>query len=233
MRKYLQFLFPVLFLFLFSCSGKLSDAAQSGLKGRVKYTREKRYDPTRSGDSWVAGEPLDNSIRVVHFDEEGNFLESFYIDINGDTLAKSTCRRENGDIVEEIFFSRFWINPSEARMVQASRTLLERAAEDQMNFEVWQGDQKMNEGANYYDKKGRLIRQVYVLDRQELTNYFIYEKNLLVEKYQENIRGERSAPELYEYDNFDDHGNWMLKLIYYDEAKISPDIALSREIVYY
>jgi hypothetical protein len=181
----------------------------------------------------VAGEPLTGDFREVHFDLEGNLMESYSIDTRGDTIGKSVCRRENGEIVEEIFYTRFFHTPVHSSMYQTSRTVLEHVSEDQINFEVWKGDQRINEGANYYDKKGNLVRQVQVLSDREVTIHYIYEKDLLVENYQEDMNGERTATQLYDYKDFDDHKNWTLRLIYAEEDKIAPNIAISREIVYY
>lgn len=223
-----------LIIVLYSCSGDVPDLMNSGLKGPVKSFKEVRCDPTYSNDKWVAGKPLGNDYRVVHFDREGSFIESYSLGTQGDTLGKSTCTRDkNGDIVEEVFFTKFWLTPKESRMYQTSRTVLERVSDDQVNFEVWKGEQRVNEGANFYDKKGRLIRQVHVVSGQEMTVHYMYEKGLLVENYQEDIHGNRNATQLYAYDNFDDRGNWTLKLIYVDEDMIAPDVAINREIEYY
>ncbi|MGW8315996.1 MAG: hypothetical protein ACWGNV_10375 [Bacteroidales bacterium] len=221
-------------ILLSSCSGGYSELQNSGLKGPVKSFKEVRCDPTYSNEKWVAGKPLGNDYRVVYFDREGKFIESFSIDTRGDTLGKSTCTRdENGELVEEVFYTKFWLTPKESRMYPTSKTVLERVNDDQVNFEVWKGDQRVNEGANYYDKKGRLIRQVQVVNSQEMTIHYVYEKNLLVENYGEDINGNRNATQLYSYDHFDDHGNWTLKLIYVDEDMIAPDVAINREIEYY
>jgi hypothetical protein len=233
MRKSPIHLFLVVFAFLFSCSGEVNDAKRSGLVGNVKSFKEIRCDPTRSNDKWVAGEPLSNDYRVVHFDKDGNFVESFSMGTNGDTLGRSTCVREDGEMVEEIFFTRLWLNPKESRLYQTSKTVLERVSEDQVNYEVWKGDQRASEGANFYDSKGRLIMQVQVRNSLEETVHYVYEKNLLVENYQENMSGQRTATQLYEYDNFDKRGNWKLMLIYADTERIVPDVAINREIEYY
>ncbi len=227
-------LVPVIIILATSCSGDRPDLLNSGLKGPVKSFKEVRCDPTYSSGKWVAGKPLGNDFRVVHFDEEGYFLESFSIDTRGDTLGTSTCTRDgNGEMVEEAFFTKFWLTPQESRMYQTSRTVLERVSEEQVNFEVWKGDERLNEGANYYDRKGRLVRQVHVFNGQESVVHYIYEKDLLVENYQETVNGERIATQLYEYGDFDDRGNWRLKLVYVDEDRIAPDVAISREISYY
>jgi hypothetical protein len=234
MPKSPAFLFLSIMILFSSCSGDSSELLNSGLKGSVKSFKEVRCDPTHTNGKWIAGKPLVNDYRVVHFDRDGLFQESFSLGTNGDTLGKSTCiRDENGEMVEELFFTQFWLTPKESRMYQTSKTVLERVADDQVNFEIWKGDERLNEGANYYDKKGRLIRQVQVVNNQEMTIHYVYEKNLLVENYREDINGKRNATQLYSYDQFDDEGNWTLKLIYVDEDMIAPDVAIKREIEYY
>ena len=176
---------------------------------------------------------MTDDYRVVHFDKDGNFLESYSMGVNGDTLGKSTCIRENGEMVEEIFYTKLWLTPKESRMYQTSKTLLERVSDEQVNYEIWKGDQRASEGANFYDNNGRLIMQVQVRNDQEETMHYVYDKHLLVENYKENMSGQRVATQLYSYDDFDKKGNWRLMLIYADSERIVPDLAIRREIKYY
>ena len=75
--------------------------------------------------------------------------------------------------------------------------------------------------------------QVQVHSGQEETMHYIYDKHLLMENYKENMAGQRTVTQLYGYDDFDKHGNWRLMLIYVDNDKIVPDVAIKREIEYY
>ena len=47
------------------------------------------------------------------------------------------------------------------------------------------------------------------------------------------MTGERSATQLYEYGDFDDKGNWTVRLIYVGEDKITPELVVIRELTYY
>ena len=114
-----------------------------------------------------------------------------------------------------------------------SRTILERVSSEQVNFEVWQKEQRISEGANYFDGKGRILRQVQVGGDREVNIYHVYEKSLLVENYWEEISGERTRTQQYEYDEFDDKGNWTVRLIYLGEDKITPQLVVTRELTYY
>jgi hypothetical protein len=89
------------------------------------------------------------------------------------------------------------------------------------------------EGANYYDGKGRISRQVQAGGERELTIHNVYEKNLLVEQWREEATGERTATQLYEYDEFDEKGNWTLKLVYVGDEKITPEMVITRNYEYY
>jgi hypothetical protein len=106
-------------------------------------------------------------------------------------------------------------------------------AEDQINYEVWKGDERLNEGANFYDDEGRLIRQVQIVNGKEINIIYVYKKNLLMETYQEDINGKRTATRAFDYGNIDKHGNWTTQFIYEDEDRIVPAVALNRELVYY
>ncbi|MCK4988885.1 MAG: hypothetical protein KAS29_00305, partial [Bacteroidales bacterium] len=89
------------------------------------------------------------------------------------------------------------------------------------------------EGATYYDSKGRIQRQVQVINNREVIVHHVYEKNLLVEMYQEELDGTRSATQLYDYSEFDEHGNWTLRLVYNGDEKITPELAITRVLEYY
>ena len=110
---------------------------------------------------------------------------------------------------------------------------MDRVSEDQINFEVWQNERLTYEGATYYDTKGRIERQVQVVNNREVIVHHVYEKNLLVEMYQQELDGSRSATQQYEYSEFDDHGNWTLRLVFSGEEKITPDMAITRVLEYY
>ena len=102
-----------------------------------------------------------------------------------------------------------------------------------MNFEIWQNDQLSFEGASYYDSKGRVERQVQVVNNREVMVHNVYEKDLRVEMYQEESDGTRSGTQLYEYGEYDENGNWTLRLVYNGEVKISPEFAITRTIEYW
>ena len=173
----------------------------------------------------MAGKPTIYGGRIVNYDQNGLYVESIAINSAGDTTGISSCKRENGEIVEERFRSLY--NNT------TSRTILERVSAEQVNFEVWQNEQRVYEGANYFDGKGRLLRQVQVGGDREVNIYHVYEKNLLIENYREEISGERTGTQQYEYDEFDEKGNWTVRLIYVGEDKITPQLVVTREIAYY
>ncbi len=210
---------------LSACSSGSNDLDRSGLKGKVKSVKELQFEPTYENDHWVAGKPSVYGSRMVNYDKDGLYTGSFSLGRGGDTTGISTCKRENGEMVEENFLSTYDRT--------TSRTLLERVSAEQVNFEVWKGNQLMYEGANFFDSKGRILKQVQVGNDREVTVYHVYEKDLLVENYREEITGERTATQLYEYDNFDDQGNWTVKLIFVGEDKITPELIITRELTYY
>jgi hypothetical protein len=213
------------FILLISCSRSSGDLGQAGLKGKVKSVTEHQYEAEFEEGRWVAGNPSFTGHRIIHYDKNGDYIESISMSELGDTIGYTRCRRENGELVEEKFFSTL-----EDR---STRSLLERVSDEQVNFEVWEGDRLYYEGANYFDSKGRISRQVRVINDMELINYYVYEKDLLVENYQEDYTGERTITQQYEYEAFDHMGNWIRKLIYVGREKIVPDLVVTREIEYY
>jgi hypothetical protein len=219
--------------FLFSCSGGGNDLVRDGLKGKVKETREFQCNATYENEQWVAGVECDNGFRVVQYDADGNYIQSFGMSDCGDTTSLSTTKRENGEVVEEYNYNRFYLTPVYSKMALVSRTVMDRVSDDQVNFEVWQGDKLAYEGATYYDSRGRIERRVQAVERREVTLHYVYKKNLLVEMWQEELDGSRSATQLYDYTEFDEHGNWTLRLVYTDEERIAPDLAITRLLEYY
>lgn len=227
--------FPALLLlaFLFSCSAGNNDLAHNGLKGSVKEIRDFQCNASYENEEWVPGIECENGFRVVQYDAEGNFIQAFNMTDCGDTTTLSTTTRVNGEVVEELNYNRFYMTPVHSKMVLTSRTLMDRVSEDQVNFEVWQEDRMIYEGANYYDSKGRIEREVKVVNNRQVILHYNYEKNLLVEMWQEELDGTRSATQQYEYTEFDDQGNWILRLVYNGEEKITPDLAITRLLEYY
>jgi hypothetical protein len=222
----------LLLVMLASCSGGSRDLARFGAKGNVQEIKEFQCDPTYENEQWVPSSNCTPGFMMVQFDSEGNYLRSLQIGENGDTLAMNTAKRENGEIVEEIYYARQYLTPKVSRLVPLSRTIMERVSDKQVNFEIWQQDQLRYEGATYYDSKGRVERQVQVVNNREVMVHNVYEKDLRVEMYQEERDGSRSGTQLYEYGEFDKKGNWTFRLVYSGEEKITPELAITREIIY-
>jgi hypothetical protein len=225
----------VLFLLalIVSCSGGSNDLERNGLKGNVRATREFQCNATYENEEWVAGIECANGFRVVEYDADGHYLQAFSMSDCGDTTSLTTARRENGEVVEESSYT--WINmtPKHTKRVLSSRTIMERVSPEQVNYEVWQNEQLRFEGTSYYDSKGRMERQVQAVNNREVILHHVYEKNLLVEMWQEELDGSRSATQLYEYSEFDEHGNWTLRLVYPGDEKITPEFVITRLLEYY
>ncbi len=215
----------VLFSLVVSCSNGSGDLARSGLNGHVKSITEYQFEATSEDGRWVAGKPSLYGNRNMNYDRDGLYVETITINQRGDTTGISKCRRENGEIVEETFRSLYG--------GKTTRTLFERISDEQVDFEVWDGEQLYTEGANYFDSKGRLFQQVRVVDGREVINRNVYEKGLMVETYQEERSGERTFTQTYEFEKFDDEGNWTVKLIYVGKDKIKPGLITVRTLEYY
>jgi hypothetical protein len=89
------------------------------------------------------------------------------------------------------------------------------------------------EGAIYLDSKGRVLRQIQVVNEREVMVHNVYKKQLLIESYQEELSGKRTATRHYEYPDFDKKGNWTTRLVFMEEDKITPKYAIAREFEYY
>ena len=233
MKSALSFPVFILFAFLVSCSGGSTDLDRHGLKGKVKATSEFQCDATYVDEEWIADVECADGYRVTEYDEEGKYIHSYSMAECGDTTSLSTAKRENGEVVEELYYIRRNLTPIHSKMVLVSRTVMDRVSDDQVNFEVWQNEQLRYEGATYYDSKGRIDRQVQVVNNREVIVHHVYHKNLLVEMWMEELDGTRSGTQLYEYSDFDDHGNWTLRLVYPGEEKITPEMAITRVLDYY
>lgn len=223
----------VLLVSIVSCSGGSNDLDRGGLNGKVKFTKEFQCKATYENENWVASSDCSSGYRVMEYDAQGYYKQAFSMSDSGDTTTLSTAIRENGDVVEEIYSTRMQMTPKHYQMVVASRTVMDRVSDDQVNFEVWQDEQLRYEGATYYDSKGRIAKQVQVVNNREAIIHHVYDKNLLVEMYQEELDGSRSATQLYDYSEFDEKGNWTLRLVYNGDEKISPEFAITRTVEYY
>lgn len=217
-------LFFTLFLILSSCSGGDSDLAKSGLKGNISSVIEHSYEAVHKDDGWHKGKPGVYGHRIIQYDAEGNYVKSLALTYSGDTVGYTTVRKENGETVEEVFHS--------IRDGRTSRTIMERVDEGQVNFEVWEGETLRYEGASFFDSRGRLVRQVRVVENREVMNHFVYDKGLMVKSFQEELSGEVSGTQLYEYTEFDEEGNWTKRLIYPTEDRIVPEVINIRTYQY-
>ena len=233
MKSLLNFPVIILFVFLVSCSGGSNDLDRHGIKGKVMTTMEFQCDATYENEQWVAGIECENGYRAVEYDTEGFYQKTFNMADCGDTTNLSVTRRENGELVEETYFTRVQMTPKHSRMMPVSRTVMDRVSDVQVNFEVWQDEQLRFEGTTFYDSKGRVDRQIQVVNNREVILHHVYEKNLLVEIYQQELDGSRSATQQYEYTEFDDQGNWTLRLVYTGEEKITPELTITRVLDYY
>ena len=233
MKSVSSLLIMLLLALLVSCSGGSNDLDRNGLKGEVRATREFQCNATYENEEWVADIECANGFRVVEYDTEGLYVQAYSMSDSGDTTNLTTARRENGEVVEESNYTRINITPVHSKMVLSSRTMMDRISDDQVNYEVWQNEQLRFEGASYYDSKGRMERQVQVVNNREVILHHVYEKNLLVEMWQQELDGSRSATQLYEYSEFDENGNWTLRLVYPGDEKITPEFTISRVLEYY
>ncbi|PID92698.1 MAG: hypothetical protein CSA96_01815 [Bacteroidetes bacterium] len=213
-------------LFLLSCGGGKGDLQKYGLKGKVKMVLQHQYNATAKDGEWVAGTPTINGHRVTFYGEDGSYRRTVTMNHAGDTLGYTTTAWEDGEMVEETYISVY--------DRRETKTLLERVSSDRVNFEVWEGEKLQFEGANFFDSRGRLERQVRVVNDRELAIHWVYEKDILVENYEEDMgSGKRTATQHYEYRDFDDKGNWTTQLVFPGKDKISAELVVKREITYY
>lgn len=214
----------ILVLILGSCSGGDSDLAKAGLKGNVSSVIEHQYEAVHKDDGWETGKPGMYGHRIIQYDKEGKYVKSLALTHTGDTIGYTKVRWEDGEKVEESFHSML-----DGR---TTRTLMERVSEDQVNFEVWEGETLHYEGASYFDSKGRVLSQIRVVNEREVTNRFEYDKSLMVKSYQEELSGEITGTQLYEYTEFDEKDNWTKRLIYLTEDRIVPEVITTRAYEY-
>ncbi len=217
------FLF-VLAVILTSCSGGKNDLAKAGLKGSISSVIEHQYEAVHKDGGWVAGKPGQFGHRIIEYDAEGNYVKSLALTHTGDTIGYTTMRRENGEEVEETFHSL--LNG------RITRTLMERISDEQVNFEVWEGETLYYEGASYFDSRGRVVSQVRVVNDREVINHFVYDKGFMVKSFQEELSGDITGTQLYEYTEFDEVGNWTERIIYLSEDRIVPEVITTRTYQY-
>lgn len=215
----------LLVLLLISCSGNKNDLDKSGLKGKVNSYTENWFEAKHRDGKWVAGEPVYFGNRIMKYDEKGNYTGSTILTELGETSGYTECRREEGELKEEVYRSR--INN------RTSRTMYEKVSDQELHFEIWEGEQLIFEGATFLDSRGRIERQAQVVNDTEVNNYYVYKKNTLVEFYQEDLSGVRRATHLYDYEEFDKKGNWTVQLVYTENEKIVPGFYVTRAYTYY
>ncbi len=223
----------VLLSILFSCSGEINELDRLGLKGQVKSIKEVQCDATYENDMWVASNNCSGGYQVINFNPQGYYVNILSFDNHNDTISMTKIKYEEGEMVEEVYFQRRPFPPKQLEEVPGSKTVMDRVSAEQVNFEVWRSGAMVFEGASYYDSKGRIEKQVQVIANREVMIHHVYEKDLLVENIQMELDGTKSATRLYDYLEFDEQGNWTVKLMYLGEEKISPEVAFTRKLEYY
>lgn len=221
--KYSLFLLSLI-LILSSCSDGGSDLAKAGLNGNISSVVDHLYEAVHKDDEWVAGKPSVYGHRIIQYDSKGNYIKSIALTHTGDTIGYTTIRKEEGETVEEVFHSLM-----DGR---TTRTIMERVSDQQVNFEVWEGEKLHFEGASYFDSKERLVSQIRAVENREVINHFVYDKGLMVKSFQEELNGEVTGTQLYEYTDFDEEGNWTKRLIYPTEDRIVPEVITLRTYHY-
>jgi len=233
MRRILLLTLPVFLSFLFSCSGGNNHLARTVLKGKVKSVKDVECRPTHEGDKWVASEKCARSYRITNYSEDGNYRDMLTLDSQNDTIGITRMGYEDGELVEEIYYQKVSVS-GQSKLIQGSRTMMDPVSSSQVNFEIWQEEVLRFEGAIYFDSKGRIEKQIEVINNREAMVHYVYEKDLLVENFQIDLEtGETIATQLYEYDDFDEQGNWTTQLIYVGEEKIAPKVVITRTLEYY
>jgi len=233
MRPFSLLTLLAFFFILFSCSGETNEWDRLNLIGQVKSIEEVQCDATYEDDRWVSSNHCSAGYQVTNFNSQGQYVNILTFNNDNDTMSMTRIKYEEGEIMEEVYYQRRPFPPKRLEIVPGSRTILERVSADQINFEVWQRDAMVFEGATYYDSKGRIEKQAQVIKNREVMVHHVYEKDLLVENFQIELDGTRSATQLYDYAEFDDQGNWTVKLVYVGEEKISPEMAVTRRLEYY
>ena len=94
---------------------------------------EFQCDATYENDEWVAGIDCENGYRAVEYDEDGFYQKTFTMADCGDTTSISVARRENGEMVEENYFTRMQMTPVHSRMLLVSTKSISAPALGRMN----------------------------------------------------------------------------------------------------
>ena len=183
------------------------------------------FEPIYNGQKWVAGTPVYFGNRIMKYDRDGNYVGSTILSDGGDPIGVTECRWEDGEMKEEVFRSNI-----DGR---TSKTMYEKINDREIQFEIWDRDRLIFEGATFLDSRGRIERQGQVVNNIEVYNFFVYEKNMLVKYYQEDLSGVRTTTHLYEYEDFDKKNNWTVRLVYTEDEKIVPEYYVTRSYTYY
>ena len=132
MKSPLSFVLILLIALLGSCSGGSGDLSRYGLKGKVKeflgpLPIEIQCDPTYDNDHWVASDRCEQGFRLLEFNGKGQYLRSMIMSLDDDTLNMVVPKRENENLVEEVYYTREYLTPRHSRLVPVSRYPISRS----------------------------------------------------------------------------------------------------------
>lgn len=223
-------------LVLFSCtsnriSEKLSDRERSGIKGKVKECTERHYAAYRpSGlDTWHQGNEYENECCVSEFTEDGACIQFVNYGKEQKVLRKQIPNRVDGESIGETSYGEHGEFLSYLKLIKKTdkETLCHvYLGEDSVlvqKIQVWTKDGLNVESlTTNYDKEGNKIGSMSCyLDENG------WPKQLVI-----HDREREKFVIDYEYQEFDEHGNWTKAFVRATPVLLPTKIYI-REYTYY
>ena len=211
-----------------SCSNA-DERKNFGLKGNVKNYFERLYEVEKKFGKWEMGSMASYGHNRVTFDENGLYQEFEYYIYDMDLIGKLIPIRENGKVLEEIYYDE--------NGYPKSKTTIKHISKNEVDFESFDSEGKKNSYGKTIRKNGNIINQFSTTIRsnvedEKYTTLFEYDKDgNLISRKQTNQKGEIVVHLRFEYLEFDEKKNWTKRLIYEKDDK--PENIAIREIEYY
>ncbi len=215
---------------LTSCSNN-SDWNRFGLNGKVKTYLERKYEAEKKFGEWENGDREDYGNNRIFFDIEGNYQCAEYLDKDNGLLGKFIPQRENGEIIEEIYYNK------DGKLINKIKNI--HNSKDEFEFIVFNKDGEKTTQGKYYFVNNRCVKkevQTFEEDKvkEEYSVVAEYDKkgHQISEKHTDK-KGEITYFMKFKYIDFDKNNNWTKRFGYGSEEGEEPENIFIREYEYY
>ena len=151
----------ITFILLSSCSTENDCNTFFGYNGSVKSSLERVYEAEEKFGKWENGDIEYYGHSLTKFDKKGNYTEINQLDDDGELTRKIIPNRENGQIIEEVFYNDDGEKESLIKINFISANEIETESFDSNGEKVG--------GGKVFRENGKNVKSVFNQDNENKT----------------------------------------------------------------